>query len=169
MVNSSHSAHHISALTSDLHLLPVASFTHRKHISMAAKKQIVKLQVPLAFLASLPAFATPKPKSRVKKLTVDEKKSATSPGSSPAPAEDSQTQKINTGPKELSTAGLSVNTSSQTLDKSGSACRKWTRGLKQFKTFSGFKIKIRRYVAKDVKAEPKAVPVETAVEPVVAV
>lgn len=129
------------------------------------KKLPVKLAVPSKFLATLPVFAappTPKPKTRVKKLTSEEKKNGSSPGastgskgSSPAPADDGHTPKVNTGPKEMSTAGLSVNNIAQLLDKSGEPCKRWVRGGKQFKSFSGFKIKLKRWVPEQDQADVK--------------
>ncbi|OBA20705.1 hypothetical protein METBIDRAFT_43682 [Metschnikowia bicuspidata var. bicuspidata NRRL YB-4993] len=106
----------------------------------SAKKYNVKVRLPTSYLETLPVFATPKPKSRAKKLSAEDKKNAGSPGSSPAPADDVPAARINTGPKELSTAGLTVNTVTQTLDKSGRPCRKWKKGPREFKTFTGFKV-----------------------------
>ncbi|ODV69525.1 DUF1711-domain-containing protein [Hyphopichia burtonii NRRL Y-1933] len=56
--------------------------------------------------------------------------------------------KINSGVKEMSTAGLtmnSANSSSYALDKSGTGVRKWKKGPRQFKTFSGFKVTYSAY------------------------
>lgn len=83
---------------------------------------------------------TPKARSRVKKLSTEDKKSAPSPRLSPAPVEETVVAKINTGPKELSTAGLTLNTVVQALDKSGRPCRRWAKRPLEFKTFSGFKV-----------------------------
>ncbi|GEQ67687.1 hypothetical protein JCM33374_g1352 [Metschnikowia sp. JCM 33374] len=109
------------------------------------RKYNVKLKLPPSFLETLPVFATPTPKSksRAKKLSAEDKRAGTPPGSSPAPPEESvSVGKINTGPKELSTAGLTVNTVTQALDKSGKPCRRWKKAPMQFKTFSGFKIEL---------------------------
>lgn len=119
---------------------------------MAPKKHLVKLQLQPEFLKTLPAFTAPKPK-RVKKVAGDDKKSGNSSstsgskGSSPAP-EEPASHRINTGPKETSTAGLTVNSVNQTLDKSGAPCKKWVRTTRQFKTFSGFKVKLKTWKQK---------------------
>lgn len=127
---------------------------------MAPKKHFVKLQLQPDFLRTLPTFTAPKPK-RVKKVAGEDKKTAAgtsasaSKGSSPAP-EEPASHRINTGPKEMSTAGLTVNSVSQTLDKSGVPCKKWVRTTRQFKTFSGFKVKVKAWKHKPeekVKAE----------------
>ncbi|SGZ53775.1 CIC11C00000003822 [Sungouiella intermedia] len=129
---------------------------------MAPKKHLVKLHLQPDFLRTLPVFTVPKAK-RVKKVAGDEKKStanssvAASKGLSPAP-EEPVSHRINTGPKEMSTAGLTVNSVSQTLDKSGAPCKKWVRTTRQFKTFSGFKVKLKAWKQKPegkVKTERK--------------
>ncbi|KAM9893699.1 hypothetical protein OXX69_011613 [Metschnikowia pulcherrima] len=84
-----------------------------------AKKYPVKLKVSPAYLETLPVFAAPKPKSRAKKLSSEEKKNAASPNSA---------------------AGLAMNSGPQVLDKSGRPCRRWRKTPFQFKTFSGFKV-----------------------------
>lgn len=117
---------------------------------MAPKKCLVKLKVQGEFLKSLPTFASPKPK-RVKKIATDEKKpspsstSSASKASSPAP-EDAP-PKINTGPKELSTAGLTIHSINPqyTLDRSGKPCKKWVRSQRLFKSFSGFKVLLKSW------------------------
>lgn len=112
---------------------------------MAPKKTYtVTLKLPLDVLRSVKAApAASKAKSRVKKLSKEKKTGTLSPGSSPAPTDDSQGKgTVNTGPKELSTAGLAVSSIAQALDKSGRPCRRWTRAPIHFKTFSGFKISI---------------------------
>lgn len=118
---------------------------------MATKKHLVKLKLLSEFLRTLPVFATPKPK-RVKKVAADDKKSSNTGsdghrGSSPAP-EDTTAPKINSGPKEMSTAGLAVNNVSHILDKSGTPSKKWVRTVRQFKSFSGFKTKIKTWKQK---------------------
>lgn len=133
---------------------------------MAPKKlYLVKLKLEAEFLKTLPVFAPPKPK-RVKKIAGDDKKAGAgssssagaSKGTSPAPSEEPASHRINTGPKELSTAGLTVNSVNQTLDKSGVPCKKWVRTQRQFKTFSGFKVKFKSWKHKPeakVKLERK--------------
>lgn len=119
---------------------------------MAPKKHLVTLKVQTEFLKTLPAIAPPKPK-RVKKVAAEDKKGAAgtngsasvSKGTSPALNEEPASHRINTGPKEMSTAGLTVNSVNQTLDKSGTPCKKWGRTTRQFKTFSGFKVKIKTW------------------------
>lgn len=129
----------------------------------------VKISVNKEFLSKLPHFPTPVSKTRLKKLAAEEKKNgATSTGNS-SPTESDQggekggsttaasaTQlsqfKINSGLKESSTSGLtmnSINSGLYTLDKSGSPCKKWVKKPKSFKTFSGFKVKYVSYVHKD--------------------
>ena len=123
-----------------------------------AKKYPVKLKVSPAYLETLPVFAAPKPKSRAKKLSSEEKKNAALPNSSPAPAEENMIGKVNTGPKEPSAAGLAMNSGPQVLDKSGRPCRKWRKTPFQFKTFSGFKVGLgvwRPELVGNVKPEEK--------------
>lgn len=115
-----------------------------------ARKHPVKLKIPLDFLKTLPAFATPK----AKKPKAGEKKDPGSPSGGP---EESAlpSSKINTGAKDLSTAGLTIHPVNATfaLDKSGKPCKKWTRGSRQFKTFSGFKVKVRTWKQKHEKVK----------------
>lgn len=130
---------------------------------MATKKHLVKLTLPSEFLKTLPVFTPPKTK-RVKKVASDDKKASNGSdhkGSSPAPGEENLTPKINTGPKELSTAGLTVSSVTHSLDKSGAPSKKWVRTTRQFKSFSGFKTKIKTWkqkpdTKKDVKIEKNA-------------
>lgn len=139
---------------------------------MATKKHLVKLKLLSDFLKSLPVFAPPKPK-RVKKVAADDKKASSAgpdghKGSSPAP-DDTPAAKINTGPKEMSTAGLTVNTVNQILDKSGNPSKRWVRTTRQFKSFSGFKSKIKTWkqkpdAKKEVKTEKRHL-VDESVEP----
>lgn len=114
------------------------------------KKYLAKIKLPPAFLKTLPAFSPPA-KLRVKKLA-DTKSGLSSKLSSPTPGDEtpvnpltSHTQanaRINSGMKELSTAGLTMNNINSTyaLDKSGRPCRRWVRRPRQFKTFTGFKV-----------------------------
>ncbi|CCE72600.1 Piso0_000187 [Millerozyma farinosa CBS 7064] len=129
------------------------------------KKQWVSLKVPSTFLQTLPEFPQPTAnKSKQKKAGEDPKTSAkpsannskavsksgskntsksTSKLSSPAP-KGPDNFKINSGLKESSTSGLtmnSINGENYLLDKSGSPSSKWVKRSSQFKTFSGFKIK----------------------------
>lgn len=141
---------------------------------MATKKHLVKLKLLSEFLKSLPAFAPPKPK-RVKKVAGEDKKSSANgldghKGSSPAP-DDTPSSKINAGPKEMSTAGLTVNNVNQVLDKSGTPSKKWVRTTRQFKSFSGFKTKIKTWKQKpdpkkEVKIEKRPLVDESAENPV---
>lgn len=119
---------------------------------MAPKKQLVKLKLPPDFLKTLPVFATPKIK-RVKKIAEEKKNDKADKNISPAPHEDPL--KINTGSKELSTAGLTVHSvnANFALDKSGRPAKKWVRGTRQFKTFSGFKVKIKTWKHKNERPE----------------
>lgn len=67
--------------------------------------------------------------------------------------------KINSGVKEMSTAGLTMNSissSNYVLDKSGKQCKKWTKKPRSFKTFSGFKVSYHTYRPMDY-AEPTIV------------
>lgn len=129
----------------------------------------VKINAPKDFLATLPHFPTPVSKTRLKKLAAEEKKigAANTANSSPTESESGVDKpgyanstaapqlsqfKINSGLKESSTSGLtmnSINSGLYTLDKSGSPCKKWVKKPKSFKTFSGFKVKYISYVHKD--------------------
>lgn len=115
---------------------------------MAAKKQLVKLKLQLEFLKTLPAFTPPKPK-RVKKVGEDKKNGngalSASKGTSPAPNEEAHSHRTTSAHKEMSTAGLTVNSVNQILDKSGTPCKKWVRSTQQFKTFSGFQVKLKSW------------------------
>lgn len=120
---------------------------------MAPKKFVVKLKVQGEFLKTLPSFAPPKPK-RVKKIAAEDKKPSTttstsgSKASSPAPEEaPTNPSKINTGVKEMSTAGLTVHSINlqYALDKSGAPCNKWGRSTRQIKSFSGFQVKFKTW------------------------
>ncbi|PVH18113.1 uncharacterized protein CXQ87_001030 [Candidozyma duobushaemuli] len=111
---------------------------------MPPKRQLVKLKVSPEFLKTLPVFATPKAK-RVKKIAEDKKNEKNDKTSSPGPHDDNS--KVNSGMKELSTAGLTVHSvnANFALDKSGRPAKKWVRGSRQFKTFSGFKVKLKTW------------------------
>lgn len=139
------------------------------------KRYWVKLNVPSTFLSTLPNFPPPVSKSRLKKIAAEEKKTtgntasgsaSTSKASSPTPVSaDNQNPannhasapaisnfKINSGLKESSTSGLTMNSISNglyALDKSGKPCKKWVKKPTQFKTFSGFKVKYVTYKQKD--------------------
>ncbi|EGW34798.1 uncharacterized protein SPAPADRAFT_57870 [Spathaspora passalidarum NRRL Y-27907] len=74
--------------------------------------------------------------------------------------------KINQGLKESSTSGLTMNSITSglyALDKSGKPVRKWIKKPREFKTFSGFKVRYVSYQHKDGKKEKKEK--ETKVEP----
>jgi hypothetical protein len=152
------------------------------------KRYWVKIKVPTEFLAKLPHFPTPISKTRLKKIAAEEKKSTgtqgtpSSKGSSPTASEivsekpsaaanqQSLSQfKINSGFKESSTSGLTMNpvsTGHVSLDKSSRA-KKWVKKPRQFKTFSGFKVKYVTYkhidtikkekVKQEVISTPKSV------------
>lgn len=119
----------------------------------------VKLKVPKDLLIKLPKFEPPISKSRLKKIAAEEKRNVSlgidsnwnSKTSSPQPETN---YRINLGLKESSTSGLTMNSVSSTfvLDKSGKPSNKFVKRPRQFKTFSGFKIK---YVTWKVKRERK--------------
>ncbi|CAI5758907.1 unnamed protein product [Candida verbasci] len=131
-----------------------------------AKRHWVKLKVPKSFLSKLPNFPTPILKSRLKKIAQEDRKSgiqsvSNSNKSSPAPDGGNTQQqqqstmsqyKINVGLKDMSTAGLTMNSIAQgtyALDKSGKPTRKWVKKPREFKTFTGFKVKYTVYQTKD--------------------
>ncbi|KAK6198699.1 INO80 complex subunit Ies4-domain-containing protein [Scheffersomyces amazonensis] len=148
------------------------------------KRYWAKLKVPSSFLKTLPNFPTPISKSRLKKIAAEERKvnsTSTSTGGSkvgsPAPStgenNGSSTNlnnlnngssgatisnfKINSGLKESSTSGLTMNSITSglyALDKSGKPSKKWVKKTKQFKTFSGFKVKYVSFAHKDEKKKP---------------
>lgn len=145
-----------------------------KQTKMAPPRRFwVKVSVPKDFLGKLPHFPTPISKSRLKKLQAEEKKNGngsisgskhSSPTASEAGTEKPSAAsanapplsqfKINSGLKESSTSGLTMNSITSglyTLDKSGAPCRKWVKKPKSFKTFSGFKVKYVRYEHKSAK------------------
>lgn len=157
----------------------------------------MKVKLPSSYLQTLPDFPTPISKSRLKRIAAEEKKAteneptatptkkiaktgatSTSKVGSPAPNANAETSvnnfKINSGLKELSTSGLTMNSISSEhylLDKSGKPTKKWVKKPHQFKTFSGFKIKYVTYRQKDqqkekahIKKEPAPVAVPTAVD-----
>lgn len=146
------------------------------------KRHWVKLKVPSSILQTLPHFPTPISKTRQKKIIAEEKKlmgggtpaaapkkgakntsKAASKVSSPAPSNQDASNnnfKINSGLKELSTSGLtmnSINSEHYLLDKTGKPTKKWVKKPTQFKTFSGFKIKYVTWRQKDQGKEPKTV------------
>ncbi|RLV93155.1 hypothetical protein JA1_002687 [Spathaspora sp. JA1] len=66
--------------------------------------------------------------------------------------------KINQGLKESSTSGLTMNSITSglyALDRSGKPVRKWIKKPREFKTFSGFKVKYICYQTKDGSAKNK--------------
>lgn len=122
---------------------------------MPPKRQLVKLKVSPEFLKTLPVFATPKAK-RVKKVAEDKKSDKAGDGKHLSPGLDEPANaRINTGLKELSTAGLTVHSvnANFALDKSGRPAKRWVRGTRQFKTFSGFKVKIKTWKHKSERGE----------------
>lgn len=127
---------------------------------MPPKRQLVKLKVSPEFLKTLPVFATPKAK-RVKKITEDKKNEKNDKNLLPGPHDDNS--KVNSGMKELSTAGLTVHSvnANFALDKSGRPAKKWVRGSRQFKTFSGFKVKLKTWRHKSEKEKHDAPKEET--------
>ncbi|ODV80814.1 DUF1711-domain-containing protein [Suhomyces tanzawaensis NRRL Y-17324] len=138
------------------------------------KRYWATVQVPTAFLKTLPEFAPPVTKSKAKKPSDASATSSTSTtpkskakgkvtktDSSPTPETVGAISnfKINSGLKESSTSGLTMNsiTSAYTLDKSGAPCKKWVKKPHQFKTFSGFKVKYIGYGhAEEGHPEPEA-------------
>ncbi|CUM66135.1 uncharacterized protein PRCAT00003792001 [Priceomyces carsonii] len=135
----------------------------------AAKRYWVKVNVPSTFLTKLPYFAPPISKTRAKKISIEEKKSAlnsanTSKVSSPTPGDvngqNQQNSKINSGLKESSTSGLtmnSINNDLYALDRTGKPSKRWVKRSAQFKNFTGFKIKYVRWKQKEIREprEPK--------------
>lgn len=122
---------------------------------MPPKRQLVKLKVSPEFLKTLPVFATPKAK-RVKKVAEEKKSDKAGDGKHLSPGLDEPASaRINTGLKELSTAGLTVHSvnANFALDKSGRPAKRWVRGTRQFKTFSGFKVKIKTWKNKSERGE----------------
>ncbi|CAH6718323.1 hypothetical protein CLIB1444_01S04192 [[Candida] jaroonii] len=117
------------------------------------RKHWVKLKVPKEFLEKIPRFTLPPPKTRVRKVAAEKKNgsdsNSNSKTSSPQPE---MNYRINSGLKETSTSGLTMNSISgtYTLDKSGKPVNKFVKRPRQFKTFSGFKVK---YVTWKVKKE----------------
>lgn len=111
------------------------------------KHHVVKLSLPTTFLETLPRFRA----------------SSTSTGNSSkisSPTPDAHvtlsSAKINSGIKELSTAGLSLNNLSNghnNLDKSGKPCKKWHKQPRKFKTFSGFKVTFSAYTNEVIVAK----------------
>jgi hypothetical protein len=136
----------------------------------------VKLSVSKDYLATLPHFPTPISKSRLKKLAAEDKKNGggssmgskhSSPTASEAGTEKPSAAssnsaslsqfKINSGLKESSTSGLTMNSITSglyTLDKSGFPCKKWVKKPRTFKTFSGFKVKYICYTQNDKDKNP---------------
>ncbi|KAI5953606.1 hypothetical protein KGF54_002978 [Candida jiufengensis] len=146
---------------------------------VAAKRLWIKLRLPTKFLGTLPKFEPFVSKTRLKKIAQEERRiaaglqsSTTSQKSSPAPDGGSVTPapnattsttggsssggisqyKINVGLKESSTSGLtmnSINSALYTLDKSGKPCKRWVKKQREFKSFTGFKMKYTRYEPKE--------------------
>lgn len=149
---------------------------HTQYTMAAARRLWVKLKLSSKYLATLPKFDSYVSKSRLKKIAQDEKKGI-SPSisslqrSSPAPegtgtpgptnnassasgagSSGISQYKINVGLKGDSTSGLtmnSINPALYVLDKSGKPCRRWVKKQKQFKSFTGFKMKYTKYEAKE--------------------
>ncbi|KAI5949656.1 hypothetical protein CANMA_005463 [Candida margitis] len=141
----------------------------------AARRLWVKLRLSSKYLATLPKFDPYVSKSRLKKIAQEEKKGispsiSNSQRSSPAPegtgtpgpsnnanstgasGSGISQYKINVGLKGDSTSGLtmnSINPALYVLDKSGKPCRRWVKKQKQFKSFTGFKMKYTAYEGKE--------------------
>lgn len=146
------------------------------------KRYWAKIKLPTEFLKTLPNFPTPISKSRLKKLAAEERRAQsegttppsgdTSKISSPAPTIDvaSTMETTPAAPepvpkKEPASSNLH---SSYVLDKSGGTVRKWIKQPRQFKTFSGFKVKYQAYavlgeenIEKKEDVEPNNVKQET--------
>lgn len=143
---------------------------------MPSKRYMTTLKVPSSFLGSLPKFSPAK--SRVKKIAVKlaPNSTSTSKAGSPTPnipdgydrdATPSENAasgpaisnfKINSGVKEMSTAGLtmkSIAPDKYVLDKSGKPCKRWTKKPRTFKTFSGFKVTQKLWRGEVVKEKTK--------------
>lgn len=150
---------------------------------MAAKKTYpVTLTVPKAVLKKLPAFNKPKLSLNFKRGTLStvssSKVSSPTPDNTPNhPVSNhmANNAKINSGVKEMSTAGLTLNNVGNgynNLDKSGNPTKKWHKKTRLFKTFSGFKATYMSYAPmtpseiarkSGKKKEPKEVKTEKAV------
>lgn len=118
---------------------------------MPPKRYPVKLKVNNKFLSTLPVFEPPVPKSRVKRLIDKKLPNTTSVGSSKTSSPQPE-NRINSGLKESSTSGLTMNSSGlNPLDKSGKPANKWHKRPVQFKTFTGYKIKYSNWRQKKVK------------------
>lgn len=134
------------------------------------KRYWAKIKLPTEFLKTLPNFPTPISKSRLKKLAAEERRAqseGTTPPSgdnsklsSPVPTIDVASSTMETAPaapepvqkKEPASSNLH---SSYVLDKSGGTVRKWTKQPRQFKTFSGFKVKYQAYAVLSEESKEK--------------
>ena len=149
----------------------------------AARRLWVKLKLSSKHLARFPRFDAPVPKSILKRITHDERKDASPSISSlqrsspapdgtgtPGPSNNTNSTggaggsgisqyKINVGLKGDSTSGLtmnSINPALYVLDKSGKPCRRWIKKQKQFKSFTGFKMKYTKYDAQEPRSKDVA-------------
>lgn len=139
------------------------------------KRYWAKIKLPTEYLKTLPNFPTPVSKSRLKKIAAEERKAqsegsptptATTPKlASPTPSVEVASTIETTpaapepAPKKEPATSSSLH-SNYVLDKTGGTCKKWKKRPRQFKTFSGFKVKYRAYgvvesEAKDEKKETK--------------
>ena len=149
----------------------------------AARRLWVKLKLSSKHLANFPRFDAPVPKSILKRITQDERKGVSPSISSlqrsspapegtgtPGPSNNSNSTggaggsgisqyKINVGLKGDSTSGLtmnSINPALYVLDNSGKPCRRWVKKQKQFKSFTGFKMKYTKYDAQEPRSKDVA-------------
>lgn len=133
------------------------------------KRYWVKLKISSKYLSTLPKYEPPVLKSRLKKIAAEEKKLQTTTGSPSGPGNGSSktsspqpdsnlNYKINSGLKEMSTSGLTMNpvTGNYPLDKTGKPATKWIKRSYQFKTFSGFKVRYQSWAPKDGKHQQQA-------------
>lgn len=117
---------------------------------MAPKKYPVKLKLSLDFLATLPSFPTPAPKSRTKKVA-EEVKLASSPVPSPGPSEDLPKTKATAVKDSVSHASNNLNNLHlhSNLVRYEHPAKKWGRSTRQFKTFTGFKVSVKSWAHAD--------------------
>ncbi|CAN3367784.1 hypothetical protein DICA4_F09296 [Diutina catenulata] len=142
---------------------------------MPPRRYMVKLQLSQEFLKTLPHI--PSQKTRLRRLQAERLAAANAAaggskqGSPSVEGTDKQTLsnfKINSGLKGDSTAGLTMNTiGSNALDRTKKPAKRWTKRPRQFKTFTGFKVKYNIYKPKkdEVKQEIEVKQEESVVPP----
>lgn len=133
---------------------------------MAAKKYLVLVKVPSAFLATLPAIPAPTPRSKVKKAIADEAKLANTTFKSSSGVKDDPSRleasmkEASSNLSHLSHTSYSSHLSSlpklHNLSAPKNPSKKWGRSKRNFKTFTGFKFSVKNWVHEDqieVKSE----------------